>query len=367
MYVYKRNDRWYCQFTVLNELKKRVKRTCFVCSTNKSKTEAKRLAEQVRLSYEINLNKIEPCNIPVSDVVLEFIERPEADYSITTLHSYRSYFKNHIAHNMYNLTISELKNMQALINILLKKGLSPKTCRHIRGMLAATIRYAYNMGYIENLPHIDVRIPSKGQKNIHIMSRNQVKLFMAYVDKSKHKTALLTMFYTMARRGEVCGLQYGDIDFDKKILYISRALNKVDGIMQIKPPKNGKKREILMPEELIKILKEYTAMKKWNKEEFLFKSENLDYLSPNALYHALGLIARQIKEDTGEQIPTGLHSIRHLVISELIANGVPVELVSKTAGHSSVAITTQIYTHVKTYMQEPLKETLDKIIPKTQS
>ena len=178
------------------------------------------------------------------------------------------------------------------------------------------------------------------------------------------KTAMLLFLLTGFRRGEVCGLEWSDIDFAKQTISVRRSVVTVKGygLVEKSPKTETSKRTITMPETLIQALKEYKTF--WldlrqqcgdyiKTSDRLFTSERGNTIHPEMMLHWLNKVlnAAHIEHHT-------LHSLRHTNITMQIAAGVPITTVSARAGHSKASTTSDIYSH---FLQSSDKQAADVI------
>ena len=228
-----------------------------------------------------------------------------------------------------------------MVNDMLEKGLSPRTVRLTKSILTGSLRYALKMEYIKSMPNTDVDIPVHIQREIEILTPEQADLVFQCATQSPGYVPLMVLFQTMMRRGELCGLKRGDIDFVNNVIYVNRHLNYIGGVIQEKLPKNNKQREILMSDFVKDLLIKHINSKKLKDSDWLFTTTYSNFLPPNALARYYRDVVEKIERETNIVLPTSLHAIRHFVISQLISNGVPIEVVSQMAGHTSIAITSR--------------------------
>lgn len=153
------------------------------------------------------------------------------------------------------------------------------------------------------------------------------------------------------RRGEVAGLEWKDIDFDKGEITVSRSVTTVTGFGMIeKEPKTEmSKRTLAIPEVLLETLKEY---KEWQtkrraelgdymeENDYLFTQENGKRLYPSTFTGWLNKMLREANIDH-----YSLHSLRHTNITLQIAAGVPIVTVAARAGHARASTTSDIYAY----------------------
>ncbi len=196
--------------------------------------------------------------------------------------------------------------------------------------------------------------PKKPKERISVMTDEEAKKFYAALIDYKDiriKTSMLVFLLTGFRRGEVAGLEWHDIDFEKETISVERSVLYTPGYgVYEKDPKTFlSKRTITVPKMLIEQLKEY---KIWQDNHKLLMGDlyedsdrvftNLDgkLFNPDLYNTWLDkvLIEAGLKHYT-------LHSIRHTNITLQIAAGVPLVTVSARAGHARTSTTTDIYAH----------------------
>ena len=179
------------------------------------------------------------------------------------------------------------------------------------------------------------------------------------------KTAMLIFLLTGFRRGEVCGLEWHDIDFEKRTISVERSVVYVSGygVFQKEPKTEGSKRTITVAQVLINVLKEYRES--WLKmredcgdyikpSDKLFTSQKGDLINPATLETWIKIVIR----DSGMEHFT-LHSLRHTNITLQIAKGIPLVTVAARAGHSRTSTTSDIYSHFIKTSDENAADALD--------
>ena len=184
----------------------------------------------------------------------------------------------------------------------------------------------------------------------------------------KQKAAISIFLLAGFRRGEVCGLEWKDIDFTNKTITVARSVVfiKGHGLIEKSPKSESSKRKIGIPSTLVTILQEYRDF--WLKmramcgdyikeSDKLFTTERGDIMNPTNLMHWLDAI---LKEAGLEH--HSLHSLRHTNITLQLLAGVPLVTVSARAGHSQVSTTSDIYSHVVQSSDRQAAEMLDELL-----
>lgn len=218
------------------------------------------------------------------------------------------------------------------------------------------LKRAKREGLIEhNFASSDYIEPIKGEKK-EIVSLNdkEAKIFKQALDEEKNirwKTAMYIFLFMGIRRAELCGLEWKDIDFKAKTMSINRSCYDVSGQgLVTKDPKTfTSRRTLTIPENLLKILKEY---KDWYDERRLLLKdiwEDTDRLIVNddgrPIYPSTYISwLRKILKRAGLKEVT-LHSLRHTNITLQLVSGVDLRTVSARAGHARTSTTTDIYSH----------------------
>lgn len=175
------------------------------------------------------------------------------------------------------------------------------------------------------------------------------------------------MLLTGLRNGEMHGLKWGDINFEKKTLKVlrTRQYSQKIGIYEKDPKTKKSKREIPLPDYLIKELERY---KEWFRLADSDFDENMNsyYLAVN-LYrepcHPSSLDDWLVRfEKRTNQKHITCHGLRHTYCSILLAKNVPILTVSRYMGHSDSTVTLKVYGHFIPDTQDMAITALNEIV-----
>ena len=201
-----------------------------------------------------------------------------------------------------------------------------------------------------------------------IFDEQEAKDFVKAVIKEPHqkkRTIFALLIFLGLRKAEICGLSWGDIDFDNKTLSVNHnsIYFKKFGVVTKGTKTKTSKRTVRLPEQLVSILAEY---KEWYDEQKinfgdlwaetnkLFLQDNGNTINPCTINSWL----RKFNLKHGfKNIPP--HSLRHTSITMQLKAGVPIKAVSARAGHSSERITLDIYTHMLQSQDEQAAEIIN--------
>ena len=164
------------------------------------------------------------------------------------------------------------------------------------------------------------------------------------------KVPIKFMIMTGVRVGELRGLLWSDIDFEKKEVHIQRSrLNTVGfGVYEKEPKTKTSIRTIPLPDALIADLEEY---KNWFRQadKNFDKHLHSTYIASNIYREPVagGMIGKWLSDfETKKGFKhISCHGLRHTYCSLLLSQNVPITTVSKYLGHSDTTVTLQVYTH----------------------
>ena len=173
-------------------------------------------------------------------------------------------------------------------------------------------------------------------------SKEEVALILDCADKEplKWKLFIYLMNDTWMRRGELCGLQWEDIDFDEKIITVRHNIQyTVAAGAYDKRPKNGKIRQVDFDEDIIPLLKEWHLQ---TPSRWVFPRED-DLREPMFPQDPSGYFKKFSKKYKINGFHP--HKLRHTGITIALLNGADITSVSVRAGHSDKAVTLRMYAH----------------------
>lgn len=285
----------------------------------------------MRLRYEVN---IQSCTLANAFAGKAVSKNWSSDFSERTGIPFHELFDEKITEKPYAYeTIHKFKRVIRAILSLAKKN------------RLVTDNYA-SADYIN--------FPKRPPHKIECMSDDDAKRFYKFIldyPDLRYKSAMLLFLLAGFRRGEVAGLEWKDIDFDKGEITISRSVTTVNGFGMIEkePKTETSKRTLAVPDVLIKTLKEYREWQRNRRSElgdymeendYVFTQENGKRLYPSTFTGWLNKMLREANIDH-----YSLHSLRHTNITLQIAAGVPVVTVAARAGHARASTTSDIYAY----------------------
>jgi integrase len=219
----------------------------------------------------------------------------------------------------------KLQDRTALNSINAARKCSPSNVNHISSVLKVFFRFAVDQGHLRE-------DPTKGLKRFKQEKGNSIRFLKADEQKrlleaasSQYRRLFLVAMRTGLRRIELLNLARHNLDFENNQIKLVSSKTKVVRYLPILP-------------QIKEILLELVA-KVATDNEPLFKAKNEKPFSIDAVVQAF----------TRARVAAGLkvryHDLRHTFATDAVAAGIPVFVISKWLGHSSVKMT-EIYTHL---------------------
>lgn len=275
--------------------------------------------------------------------------------SDTTVINYKCMLNKYILDEIGSYKLNRLKRLhiQDLANKLLQEyNLSSKTIKNYIKLISAILEKAIEWDYLkENVAkHVDIpKNYNKPKKEQEIYNNEEIKLlFNALEDEEEpFKTMVYVSFYTGARRGEVLGLRWKDIDFENNIIHIiQNKIRKVDGT-KIKETKNKRSRCFVAPQVLVDKLKD--IYNNQNPSELIFNYYPATYTR---------MWQNFIKKHNLKYIT--LHDLRHTNGSILASKGVDIVTIANRLGHLP-ATASAYYLHAVSEEDKKASEKLENL------
>lgn len=233
------------------------------------------------------------------------------------------------------------------------------TLKKYQGYLSKAFEYAISKRYIESNPVASAEKIRKVKSNVgKVLSKKDLRKILNVVKDSKMELPVyLGLVYGM-RRGEVLGLRWKDIDFERKSLTVANT--------RVHIIENGKRLEVdskraktdaslrtypLLP-SIEKMLKEIKAKQKQNRrvlgEKYIEDAEGHVILQDNGEILKLDKISRDFHQIclAAEVEVIRFHDLRHCCATLLAENKVDIKFIQEWLGHKDINVTANIYTHL---------------------
>ena len=296
-----------------------------------------------------------------ADYLLEWLEIAKGRLAAATYSSYAAMIKKPVGpyFRQRNLTLRELeaRHLQMFYSEMLRK-VKPNTVIHYHAIIHSALKYAVKTDMLVQNVADKVDRPKKNSfQPVFLSAEEMQKMFEALRGTKLELPVLVAAFYGF-RRGEVLGLKWDAIDFERGTISVIRTVTTitVDGKQTEIEQQSAKTKSSLRTLPLIGSFREYFLQVKeaqelnkqvcgncYNHEYdgFVFVDELGERMRANYLTSAFP----KFLESHGLR-RMRFHDLRHSCASLLLANGVPLKHIQEWLGHSDFTTTANIYAHL---------------------
>lgn len=282
----------------------------------------------------------------VRELVTEWLHVTASRIKESTAANYAMKAEKHLipAFGEIKCCLLKAKDIYAFIERKLKEGLSVRYLSDIIVLFKSVFRYASREYRIRNV--LDgIVLPKKNKPEIAVMNKEQQFRLEKYLDKHPSVTSvgISISMYMGLRIGEVCALQWKDIDLEKRILTVSKTIQRVQcrtgakhtKLIITEPKSESSKRTIPIPDCLLPLLRQF----KDNGEVYIVSGRKKP-VEPRTMQYRFSKILHNA------DLPSlHYHSPRHLFATRCVELGFDVKTLSEILGHSSVEVTLNRYIH----------------------
>ena len=369
--IRKRSDgRWEARYTTGMDKKtgKQIQKSVY----GKTQKEVRQKLTEVTAEID-NGTYMEPTKDTLSEWLDTWVET-YVKFSVKpyTLDSYERTCNNHIKPALGNVKLSSLTapQIQQFYNSLLtEKKLSAKTVKNIHGILHRALGQALKLGMIRSNPTEICDLPKSYRKEIVPMEQPDISRFLKEIRGHKYELVYLVTLFTGLREGEVLGLTWDCIDFERNCIFVKHQLQKtkkVGGEYILAPTKNSRNRIITAAPSVIEVLKKQKGQQSqmqqlsgpaWNNEiDLVFTNGLGGHLVHFTVYKHF----KRIVTDIGMSSER-FHDLRHSYAVVAIESGDDIKTVQTNLGHAT-SFTLDVYGHVSQKMRQQSADRMENYI-----
>jgi integrase len=288
-------------------------------------------------------------SVTVRDFLRYYLQQARSTLAPGTWRQYEIVVDKHLIPALGNTRLDKLRPIQIQqLYSDLGDRLSAATVRNVHAVLHRACRQGVRWQLLQVNPVDMVDRPRASRPVVHVPTPDDMALLRVMIDgEGVWRLPLLIAMSTGMRRGEVLGLQWQDVQCDRGVIVVQRALSIVRGReIIVKAPKSGKVRVVTINDSLARALQQHRAATPFPADgDYVCCTANGEHLHPMTMTRTFTRIA------AGLGLSCTLHGLRHAQATFLIMAGIPVRAVSERLGHANTQITQDIYTHVLPTMQ----------------
>ncbi len=275
--------------------------------------------------------------------------------STSTSDRYRGAIRHVELHGLGSLPVGKLRphHIEDLYTAMLRSGLSGASIRKVHWPLRQALAWAHRRGYTPFVATDGIELPPLGEKRANPPDSAHVRQLVEFAlgDDPTWGTAIAFSAWTGCRRGEVCGLQWRDLDLDSKSALIRRSVAGIPGGVEIKGTKTGEVRRIALGTKTVELLQshrercEERALRCGSclvEGSFVFSPD----VSGSDPYNPRSFTRVFVQTCRSAGVPhMRLHDLRHHSATALLKHGTSVGEVMDRHGWKTVSMVTR-YRHL---------------------
>lgn len=349
----------------------------------KTVTGTKKEADQALRRFITELERgeyIEDNNITVSDWLQKWLEvYIVPTVSPTTLVGYKGMIRRYIDPLIGHLQVQEMNALAVQIWVN-KLKVSPSsgepltagTIKHTYHVLRGAMDKAVQAGLIHRSPCAGIQLPKGEKKKPVIYDETQIQQLLDFARGTEMELIIDLELCMGMRRGELLGLQWQDVNWEKNQIHIIRSRVAVDGKSVVKQPKTESgTRTLDVPEILMKKLKAYKVKcmeqkirvgRRLLEEDFIIVHPDGKPIYPEYVSQMFTKLQKRAN------LPKcRFHDLRHLCASIMVKQGVEVKVAQERLGHKDITTTMNIYAHVLPGSAREAAEKIGQLVYKDQA
>lgn len=226
-------------------------------------------------------------------------------------------------------------------------GLSAKTVSDMLTIIKATMEYAKDNGIIVtcNLHKVSIR---KSDVEMRVLTQQEqkslVQVLLTNIDR--YKLGVMLSLYTGIRIGELCALQWENVDLRTATLKVRKTMQRIQDksigaatktkIVITEPKSKCSVRDIPLPGFIVEIARQFEVTPK----AYILSGECGRYVEPRTMQNKF---KRYVKD--GGIADANFHATRHTFATRCVEAGFDIKTLSEILGHANVNITLSRYVH----------------------
>lgn len=308
----------------------------------------KKELEKMYQRFEDEVRRNPLTHSTVDELLEHYISNAEIrGLSANTIHGYKAAQKR--INKAFNSVLARELTTYQLDSFIadMAKKYAPKTISNTIALLDASYQRAVRAGQLASNPCEGVTLPKQKKREIKTLPPEQISLFIDALCRERLDIRVGYELCLMCglRRGEVLGIREGDINLLFRTVSINKARYIVEGKPVLQMPKTERSNRVLalpqtLADDIDRLIKEHHSQQFYHSD-FLIQDAFGDPLSPSVFSARV----TELEENAGLDRVTA-HGLRHTFATLLNSAHVDAAQISAELGHSNLATTMNIYTHV---------------------
>lgn len=309
-----------------------------------TKKQAKKLLREIEVQLEKDIFLPKHQTPSFEEVAEKWLEYKKPNLRTSTWSVYEGHTRNHF-NDLKNLPINKITTARIEKFILdrQKIGMNISTLRKLIVSVGQIMQYAVRHRYLDYNPVKEAERPrSQGDEQkdiISILTPPEIHAFFESLKEKIYSMLFRLAIFSGARRGELLGLKWKDIDWDNNQIHIQRTFNNGQWYS---PKTIASNRKIDIGPSTMKLLKEWRLASTPGGHDIVFPTKSGHPINHNNLvnryfYPALKMAGlNKIR----------FHDLRHTYASLLMEQGKNIKYIQTQLGHSNPTVTLNVYAHL---------------------
>lgn len=379
--IYKRKDGKWCASKYVETSNGEIKRKYVYGKSQKAVKERLKEIDNIVRSNKTN-------GMTLQGWMLNWLEEyKKGILKQTTYENYLLNINTHIVESgIGKVKIGDLTTdmLQKFYNVKLKgdnnkRGLSRRTVEYLHTIIGSALQQAYKNELVSKNVNDFTVLPKKEDSEIQPLTVEEVHKVLQQAKKSDLYALIVLEVYTGMRKGEILGLQWKDIDFEKQVLHVKKNLCKVCNsddngnktkLVLLDPKTKKSIRTIPLCNEAVKVLKNHKKEQNEQKMKYrdIYMDNGMVFAKPDGTFRdpreVLSSFHRIVKEAGVRKCR--FHDLRHTFASILLNEGESMKVIQELLGHSTITTTMDIYSHITEDTKAKSLDTFEKVMQSNQ-
>ena len=294
-----------------------------------------------------------PKRLTVAAWLDQWLEECCQDIKGRTRDTYRSAILLHIVPALGEVKLVDLtpSQVQAFVNRL-EGQVSAKSIKNFHGVLHRALEKAVAWGYIPRNPADACSLPRIAKKEVSFLAGDDLRRFLEAIRGKPYENMILTAIFTGMREGELLGLCWDDVDFQRGTINVRQQLQLVRGTYVMVSTKSDKTRLLTPSLFVMEILKQtrqeqlkqrLAAGPDWIEDyPLVFTRPTGENVARNTLY----MNFKRCLAAAGLPDTIRFHDLRHSYAVFALESGDNIKEIQAALGHYSAAFTMNTYGHI---------------------
>jgi integrase len=310
---------------------------------------------------------VDPQRMTVADWLTLWLASTKSEVSPKSHERYAEIVRCYLVPGLGRLALQRLapSDIQRAYNTFTRNP-SPRTRRHIHRILKSALARAVEQQALARNPADALkRLPKVERKPITALTVEQSQRLLSAIRHSTTYWPVMLALATGLRRGELLALRWRNVDLDHGAIRVVQSLEQTKAGLRFKSTKSEKGRGVALPSFAVAELRRHKQAQaeallalgvRQSGDTLVCARVDGEPKQPASLTHEFTYLIGRI----GRGFPrVRFHDLRHTHATQLLASGVHPKVVQERLGHSTIAVTMDIYSHVTQTMQSEAVVKLD--------